>query len=50
MGRASAQRSARPAAMIELTWSASKMLPTAMVAIPTSLRMRSENGVWNMRP
>ena len=26
------------------------MLPTAIVAMPLSFRMRSENGVWNMRP
>ena len=26
------------------------MAPTAMVGIPASLRMRSENGAWNMRP
>ena len=26
------------------------MLPTAMVAIPTSWRIRSLNGVWNWRP
>ena len=47
---ASAQRSARPAAMMVLTWSASKMLPTVMVGTCTSLRMRSEKGTWNMRP
>ena len=29
---------------------ASVIAPTAMVAIPTSLRMRSANGVWYMRP
>ncbi len=45
-----AARSARPAAMMLLTWSASEIAPTAMVAMPASLRMRSEKGVWNMRP
>ena len=45
-----AQRSARPAAMMLLAWSASVIAPTAMVAMPTSLRMRSANGVWYMRP
>ncbi len=33
-----------------LTWSASEMAPTAMVAMPASLRTRSANGVWYMRP
>jgi hypothetical protein len=33
-----------------LTWSASLMPPTAIVAMPASLRIRSENGVWYMRP
>ena len=32
------------------TWSASEMAPTATVGIPTSLRMRSANGVCHMRP
>ena len=36
--------------MMLLTWSGSKIAPTAMVAMPTSLRMRSANGVWYMRP
>jgi hypothetical protein len=36
--------------MMELTWSGSVMLPTAMVATRPSLRMRSLNGVWNIRP
>ena len=49
-GRATAHRSARPAAMMLLTWSASLMAPTAMVAMPASCRTRSANGVWNMRP
>src|SRR5262245_47420233 len=49
-GRATAHRSARPAAMMLLTWSASEIAPTAMVAMPTSLRMRSAKGVWYMRP
>ncbi len=31
-------------------WSASKMLPTAMVGMPTTFRTRSENGVCHMRP
>ena len=33
-----------------LTWSASEIAPTAMVAMPASLRMRSAKGVWYMRP
>ena len=45
-----AHRSARPAAMMLFAWSASVIAPTAMVAMPTSLRMRSANGVWYMRP
>ena len=49
-GRATAHRSARPATMMLFTWSASEIAPTAMVAMPASLRMRSANGVWNMRP
>src|SRR5260370_28493210 len=49
-GRASAHRSARPEAMMALAWSASKMAPTAMVGMPASLRTRSANGVWYMRP
>ena len=49
-GRASAHRSARPAMMMLFTWSGSKIAPTAIVAMPTSLRMRSANGVWYMRP
>ena len=49
-GRATAHRSARPAAMMLLTWSASLIAPTAIVAMPASLRTRSANGVWNMRP
>ena len=49
-GRATAHRSARPAAMMLLTWSASEIAPTAMVGMPASLRMRSANGVWYMRP
>ena len=40
----------RPAAMMELAWSASLIAPTAMVAMPASWRIRSANGVWNMRP
>ncbi|MNT30931.1 hypothetical protein D3C72_1667480 [compost metagenome] len=36
--------------MMLLAWSASVMAPTAMVEMPTSLRMRSANGVWYMRP
>jgi hypothetical protein len=36
--------------MMLLTWSGSVMLPTAIVGIPASLRIRSLNGVWNMRP
>src|SRR5215472_16945416 len=43
-GRATAHRSARPAAMIVFTWSPSKMLPTAMVRMPASLRILSANG------
>ena len=38
-GRASAHRSARPAAMMLLTWSASEIAPTAIVAMPASLRI-----------
>src|SRR6185369_15981588 len=49
-GRAIAQRSARPAATMLLTWSASEIAPTAIVAMPASFRMRSENGVWYIRP
>ena len=49
-GRASATRSARPAARIVLTWSGVVMLPTHIVATWASLRIWSENGVWNMRP
>src|SRR6267143_6112238 len=49
-GRASATRSARPAARMVLTWSDVVMLPTHMVATRASLRTCSENGVWNMRP
>src|SRR5437016_7054425 len=49
-GRASATRSARPAARMVLTWSAVVMLPTHMVATRASLRTCSENGVWNIRP
>ena len=49
-GRASATRSARPAATMVLTWSAVVMAPTHIVASPASLRIWSENGVWNMRP
>src|SRR5690606_23020608 len=37
-GRATAHRSARPAAITELAWSASEIAPTAMVATSTSLR------------
>src|SRR5690349_3422303 len=40
-GRAIAHRSARPAATMLLTWSASEIAPTAIVAMPASLRMRS---------
>ena len=36
--------------MMEFTWSASEMAPTATVGIPISLRILSENGVWNIRP
>ncbi|CFO08760.1 Uncharacterised protein [Bordetella pertussis] len=36
--------------MMPLAWSASKIAPTAMVAMPASLRTRSANGVWYMRP
>ena len=36
--------------MMLLTWSACEMAPTAIVATPASLRTRSANGVWNMRP
>ena len=35
--------------MMLFTWSGSKIAPTAIVAMPTSLRMRSANGVWYMR-
>src|SRR3954452_22871368 len=49
-GRASATRSARPAAMMVLTWSAVVMAPTHIVAIPASFLIWSENGVWNIRP
>jgi hypothetical protein len=33
-----------------LTWSGSKIAPTAIVAMPASLRIRSANGVWYIRP
>ena len=36
--------------MMLFTWSASVMLPTAMVGTPASLRTWSLNGVWYMRP
>ena len=49
-GRASATRSARPAATMVFTWSALVIAPTHIVASPASLRIWSENGVWNMRP
>ena len=49
-GRPSAHRSARPAIRMLLTWSGSKIAPTAIVAMPVSLRTRSANGVWYMRP
>src|SRR6218665_961316 len=49
-GRGMAQGSARRAARMLLAWSASLIAPTAMVAMPASCRMRSANGVWNMRP
>ena len=45
-----AHRSARPAAMIVFTSSQLLIAPTAMVAAPTRLRIRSENGVWYERP
>ena len=50
IGRARATRSVRPAATRVLTWSALLILPATMVAIPSSLRIRSANGVWYMRP
>src|SRR6218665_830114 len=49
-GGAMGDRWARPAARMLLAWSASLIAPTAMVAMPASCRMRSANGVWNMRP
>ena len=49
-GRASATRSARPAARMVLTWSAVVMLPTHIVATRASFRIWSEKGVWNIRP
>jgi hypothetical protein len=36
--------------MIELTSSQDEIAPTAIVAMPTSLRMRSAKGVWYDRP
>jgi hypothetical protein len=39
-----------PPATIALTWSASVMLPTAIVGTSASLRTRSLSGVWNARP
>src|SRR6218665_3119609 len=39
-----------PAARMLWAWSAALIAPTAMVAMPASCRMRSANGVWNMRP
>ena len=39
-----ATRSARPAARMVLIWSAEVIAPTAMVAMPASLRILSENG------
>ena len=49
-GRATAHRSARPAAMMLLTWSASEIAPTAIVAMPARLRTLSLKGVCHMRP
>jgi len=44
-GRANAHKSALPDAMIAFKWSGSVIFPTAIVAMPTSLRIRSANGV-----
>src|SRR5918999_508496 len=49
-GRASASRSALPAASSVFTWSGVVTAPTVMVAMPTSLRTQSEKGAWYMRP
>ena len=49
-GRASATRSALPAASSVFTWSAVVTAPTVMVAIPTSFLTQSANGAWYMRP
>ena len=50
MYRPRAQRSARPASTSELTSSYEEITPTAIVAMPTSLRMGSANRVWYERP
>ncbi len=44
-GRDKAHKSARPAAIMLLTWSASVIAPTAITGIPASLRIRSAIGV-----
>ena len=49
-GRASATRSALPAASSVFTWSGVVTAPTVMVAMPTSFLTQSENGAWYMRP
>src|SRR5262245_17556471 len=49
-GRASATRSALPAARSVFTWSGVVTAPTVMVAIPTSLRTQSAYGAWYIRP
>jgi hypothetical protein len=36
--------------MMVFTWSALVIAPTAMVAMPDSFRICSENSVWYMRP
>src|SRR5437868_2472769 len=49
-GRASATRSALPAARSVLTWSGVVTAPTVIVAMPTSFRTQSAYDAWYIRP